>query len=257
MFRSLHDLCGFTVQAVDGDIGRAEDFFFDDENWIVRYLEVRLGAWIFRHYVLLSITSISPPGATFIPANLTKKQIEQSPDINIDSTVSRRNEIDLHDYYGLPYYWSYPPFSIPPSMPSQDIFPESGQYAEPEYDEDEEESGEDQNAHLRSCKDVRGYHVQAINGQIGHVSDFIFDDHDWTIRYLVIDTSNWLHGREVLIATSWISDISWGESKVFVNVTVEKVRKSPPFDPSAPVNRDYEDRIYDYYGRSKYWDKKE
>lgn len=257
MFRSLHDLCGFAVQAVDGDIGRADDFFFDDENWVVHYLVVRLGAWVFRHKVLLSITSISPPGATFIPANLTKKQIEQSPDIDTESTVSRRNEIDLHDYYGLPYYWNYPPFSTP-TIPPPEIFPESRQYIEPDYDEDEEEeSNENLNAHLRSCKDVRGYHVQAINGQIGHVSDFIVDDQDWTIRYLVIDTSNWLHGKEVLIASSWITDISWGESKVFAGVTIEKVRKSPLFDPSAPVNRDYENRIYDYYGRPKYWDKKE
>src|SRR5687767_2340606 len=53
---------------------------------------------------------------------------------------------------------------------------------------------------LRNIKDLRGYVIRAIDGTIGKVDDFYFDDEDWGIRYLVVDTGSWLSGRKVLIS---------------------------------------------------------
>lgn len=107
--------------------------------------------------------------------------------------------------------------------------------------------------HLRSAREVIGYHIQAKNGDIGHVEDFIVDDEAWAIRYMVVDTQNWLPGKKVLVAPVWIESIHWAEAKVRVTLTRAKIKKSPEFDPAAPVNREYEDRLYDFYGRPKYW----
>jgi hypothetical protein len=108
--------------------------------------------------------------------------------------------------------------------------------------------------HLRSTREVIGYHIQARDGEIGHVEDFIADDQTWAIQYMVVDTRNWLPGRKVLIAPAWIEKVDWLERLVHVDLLRETIQNSPEFDPSAPVNRAYEVRLYDYYGRPKYWD---
>jgi hypothetical protein len=114
------------------------------------------------------------------------------------------------------------------------------------------ESGNDQ-AMLRSVNNLVGFSLGATDGQIGHVADFIISDEDWVIRYLVVDIRNWLSGKSVLISPKWVRDIGWEEREVRVDVPKPTIEDNPPYDPSAPVNRDYEMRIYDYYGRPKYW----
>ncbi len=73
-----------------------------------------------------------------------------------------------------------------------------------------------EDSHLQSTHDVTGYHTEAINGRIGHVEDFIMDDETWAIRYLVVDTRNWWPGKRVLLAPSWILEVEWEQSKVYV-----------------------------------------
>ena len=107
---------------------------------------------------------------------------------------------------------------------------------------------------LRSMKELRGYSIHATDGDIGSVHGFYFDDHYWTIRYLVVDTRNWLPGKKVLIASDWIKQVSW-PGEAYVDMTRKQIEDSPEFDPSAPVNREYEERLYDFYGRAKYWGK--
>ena len=172
---------------------------------------------------------------------LTKDQIKQSPDMSTDIPVSRQEEIKLHEHYTWVPYWAAPPPGVAPPVEL--------------LKDEKEEKIELQHAdpHLRSVREVTGYHIQASDGEIGHVEEFIVDDEDWFIRYMVIDTRNWLPGRKVLVSPGWIDQISWRESKVFVDLPKELIKKSPEYDPSAPVNREYEERLYDFYGRPKYW----
>ena len=86
------------------------------------------------------------------------------------------------------------------------------------------------------------------------MEDFIVEDHNWTIRYMIIDTRNWLPGgRKVLVSPTWIGSVDWLENKVKVDLTVEQIKQAPEYDPAAPVNRAYEVKLYDFYGRPKYW----
>jgi sporulation protein YlmC with PRC-barrel domain len=106
---------------------------------------------------------------------------------------------------------------------------------------------------LRSTKDVTGRTIQARDGEIGHVSDFVVDDEDWAIRYLIVDTRNWWPGKKVLISTQWIERISWEESKVFINLTREAVKGSPEYTEEALITRDYEEELHRHYLRERYW----
>jgi hypothetical protein len=107
---------------------------------------------------------------------------------------------------------------------------------------------------LRSVKELCNYVLEATDGEIGRCKDFLFDDGRWTVRYMVVDTRNWLPGRKVLVAPVWITSVDWAESKVSVDLTREQVKNSPEYDPSTPVKREYEVRLYDFYGRPNYWD---
>jgi hypothetical protein len=107
--------------------------------------------------------------------------------------------------------------------------------------------------HLRSAEEIFNYHIEARDGDMGHVDDVIVDDESWGIRYAVIDTGNWLPRRKVLISPQWIKAISWDESKVKVDLSFDQIKGSPVYNPKETVNRKYEEVLYDYYGRPKYW----
>lgn len=85
------------------------------------------------------------------------------------------------------------------------------------------------------------------------MEDFVVDDETWVIQYIVVDTRNWLPGKKVLVAPAWIEKVEWTESRVYMDLYEETIKNSPEYDPSAPVNREYEERLYDFHGRPKYW----
>jgi hypothetical protein len=150
-------------------------------------------------------------------------------------------EGDLHAYYGWRPYWSG----------WTSVAAASAVEAAREEREDEQEWAD---PNLRSTREVIGYHIQARDGEVGHVEDFVADDVGWGIRYLVVDTHNWLPGKKVLVDPFWADQVNWAERKVYLDMTREMVKTSPEFDPAAPVNREYEVRLYDFYGRPKPWE---
>lgn len=265
MLRSLvHDLQQYTIRATDGDIGRVDRFLFDDQQWTVRYLVVDTGQWLPGRRVLIAPRAVSGVDTKdrTIALDLTKAKIHDSPDLDADKPVSRQQEADLHSYYGYPSYWgqvggpgswaawAHPPGAVAPAVP----YAESPEQAAGT-------SGSDQTArdasegdpHLRSTREVAGYHIEATDGAIGHVKDFVADDGTWTIHYLVIDTSNWIGGRNVLLSRDWVSRVEWATSKVHVDVTREQVKNSPEYDPSQLLNREHEQALHRHYHREGYW----
>jgi hypothetical protein len=249
MLRSINSLVGYAIRATDGDLGKVAEFYFDDLTWTIRYLVVETGTWLSNRKVLLSPASLAEPdwaSGTF-GAKLTMEQVRNSPNIDTDKPVSRQHEMDLSGYYAWPMYWgsqysSGPRYGTAPSGPQMYL------KAEPEDEASAPESRDD--PHLRSTRSVAGYHVAASDGAIGHVEDYVTDDQSWILRFLVVDTHNWMPGGErVLIAPEWIMSVEWGEGKVFVDLSREAVAGSPRFDPRQPVSVDYEGQLHDYYGR--------
>jgi hypothetical protein len=87
---------------------------------------------------------------------------------------------------------------------------------------------------------VTGHHIDATDGEIGHVEDFLIDDETWAIRYIVVDTSNWWLGHQVLVAPRWIRSVSWLDGKVSVDLTRQEVKDAPPYDPVSHLHRQQE-----------------
>lgn len=246
MLRSINELRDYVLAAEDGEIGRCRDFLFDDRTWTVRYMVADTGKWLPQRKVLISPASLGDPDwkTQLFRVMLTKSQIEGSPELETDAPVSRAYEREWYAHYNWSPYWYgggiWGPGAIPQALadPPRETL---------EGDDTETDS------HLRSAKEVTRYHIQAKDGEIGHVEDFIVDDETWTIRYVVVDTRNWLPGKKVLVAPGWASRIDWKDAKLHLDLEREIIKNGPEYDPSTPVNREYETRLYDYYGRPKYW----
>jgi hypothetical protein len=162
--------------------------------------------------------------------------------LDTDKPVSRQYEIQYYSFYGWPAYWGGPYLWGPSAYPLRE-----GRWSAATRHK------KDDDPHLRSTKDVTGRTIQARDGEIGHVSDFVVDDEDWAIRYLIVDTRNWWPGKKVLISTQWIERISWEESKVFTNLTREAVKGAPEYNEAALITRDYEEELHRHYLRERYW----
>lgn len=248
MQRNVKSLIGFTMGATDGEIGKVDEFYFDDKSWTIRYLIVKTGGWLLERKVLISPAALREPdwkNETF-PVNLTKEQIKNSPDIDTEKPVSRQQELALYNYYEWPYgdpvgAGFYGGMGMLGMVETRVPFEE--QIAA------QKNEGHTGDPHLRSTSEVIGYKIHATDGEIGDVEDFIVDD-TWKIRYLIVDTGNWFPGKKVLISPEWIQDVNWPRSSVYVDVPVAAVKNSPEYDPSNPVQEAYETDLHQHYGKS-------
>lgn len=253
MLRSAKKMEGFRIKAIDGEIGKLHEFYFDDHTWIIRYIIIDTGSWLTEKLVLISpeaFKAINQEEGIF-ELNLDKEQIADSPDVDKDRPVSRQKETELIGYYGWPMYWT----GI--GVPTIGAFPPANtaitKTGEEMLEKRKNEKNDDPN--LRSTRTVISYGIHASDGQIGHVEDFLIDDETWNIRYLIADTKNLLPGKKVIIALDWIEKIVWAESSVHLRLMKDEIKNSPEYDPSQPVKRNYENEIHEYYGKKKYWEK--
>ncbi|RPI76911.1 MAG: PRC-barrel domain containing protein [Desulfobacteraceae bacterium] len=245
MLNKAKTLKGYRLDGRDGEMGKVREFYFDDRYWTIRYLVVDTGTWLRERQVLISPYALGAVNKEeeLIAVDLTKKQIEDSPTLDSDKPVSRQFEERYHGYYGWPLYWSGPHrWGFFPSIERN-----------PKEWKKTIESEKAWDPHLRSTLGVSGHHIQAVDGEIGHVEDFIVDDGMWAIRYLIVDTRNgWLGGKKVLISPRWIERVSWNELKVFVNLSREAVKQSPEYTEESLPTRDYETKLHRHYNRQEY-----
>ncbi len=79
---------------------------------------------------------------------------------------------------------------------------------------------------------MNGYHLQASDGTIGHVCDFMMDTRNWAIEQLVIKIGHRFSGKEVRIPTVKVDRISYDKSTVVAKLTIATVEQSPAHDES-------------------------
>ena len=228
-------MTGYALHARDGDFGKVKDFYFDDRAWTIRYVVADTDKWAVGRQILI------PPNALiavnrddeYISIDLTKKQIEDSPPLRTDKPVSRQFERAYYGFFGWPIYWGF----------------------EEERAKDEEAARRRNRGDpdLRSANAVRGYHIHASDGPVGHVDDLIVDDEAWAIRYMIVDTKDWLPGKKVLISPQWIERISWQEKQVFISLSRDAIQRAPEYRDESHLARDYETALHDHHNSSGYW----
>jgi hypothetical protein len=259
MLQNAWALHGFSIQATDGKIGHVSDFYFDDITWALRYLVVDTGNWLSGHEVLLSPVALSGISQQdrVINVSFTREYVAGAPDAESQLPVTRQWEAEYHDYFGWPYYWEgsglfgagpYPEFVAGVTSEAKDDVTNP------------KDTSNKSDPHLQSARDVGDCRIAASDGEIGHVVDFIIDEESWVIRYVEVDTGNWLPGKKVLLSTRLIHQIDWGQGALQIALPREVIQKAPPYDPDQPIGRDYEQGLFDYYqehlpGHQKpYWE---
>lgn len=249
-------LKGYAIEASDGRMGKVSDVLFDDTTWKLRWMVVDTGTWLKGRKVLVHPSALGEAdyGRQELRVHLSRAQVEGSPNIATDQPVSRQMQDDLYGYYGWDPVWGgggmfggYPGLAgmtmVPPSYhrdaelldrPPPGLLPEEG------------------DPHLRSLAAVTGYHVHALDGDIGHVQDVLVDDAAWAIRYVIVDTSNWWFGQHVLVSPFAVREVSWSGHEIRTGLTRGQVKASPPWDPAAAIDQAYGERLHSYYGWPAY-----
>jgi sporulation protein YlmC with PRC-barrel domain len=242
MQHSINSMIGYAIRATDGDLGKVDEFYFNDETWTIRYIVVETGNWLSGRKVLISPVAFGKPELEprIISVHLTRAQVGSSPNIDTERPIYLQHEAELHEHYQWPWRGGYGGTfgTIPLPLSVDDVSVEQEASA----------SGRRDDPHLRSTRQVIGYHIHAIDGDVGHVEDFLVDDEDWAIRFLVADTRNWLPGKKVILSPRWIKRVQWDNSSVHFDLTRESVKNSLEFNSSKPISRDYEAFLLEHFG---------
>lgn len=252
MLRNASAINGYAIAARDGRLGTVSDFLFDDNSWLVRWLVVDTGTWLSSRKILLPAFALGhlDAGKAEFSVRLTKHQVKDSPDIDAERPVSRQMETHIYEYYGWSPYWGTGLFMggynygaggggiLPMPWPASSRDGQDPAALDCSHDD----------PHLRSTEAITGYHIHASDGQIGHVEDFLIEDGDWSIHYLIVDTKNWWPGKRVLVSPRSVREINWAAGIVNLHVDRKKVKDSPEYDASMSIDRAYENRFHNYYG---------
>jgi hypothetical protein len=250
MLREIEEMYGFAIRATDGDIGKVQDFYFDDESWTVRYVVVDTGPWVLGRRVLISPQALEPSlwVQEVIPSELTTEQVKKSPDVDLDQPVSRQMELLLHDHYQWEPYWR-------PSGPAHGLgAAAAADILADAVAEGASAVGEQRfDPNLRSTREIAGYSVQAQDGDVGRVEGFLASDIHWAIRYLIVNTGVWLAGRQVLVSPEWAENVDWAASKLRMSVEQDAIRESPQYETGTPISREFELELFRHYRFPPYW----
>jgi len=248
MKRSINSLLGYTIRGTDGEIGKVEEFYFDDRSSTIRYMVVKTGGWFSGKKVLISPAAFQKPeweSKTF-SVNLTQEKIKNSPDIDTDKPVSRQQEELMRGYYTWPGYYGYGMYGYwglgmwgYPAIIDSALEKEMKQIKATEHAYD--------NPHLRSTHEVTGYDIHATDGDIGEVVDFIIDDATWKIHFLVVETGSWFSGKKVIVSPDRIKEIDWKTGAVIIDTTIAHVKSSPEYDPEQELTEVYTLLLHDHY----------
>jgi hypothetical protein len=241
MLRKIKDLQKYILSAKDGSIGKAGNFYFDDDTWTVRYLAANGNSWLLRRHILISPIALQnvDDNAKRMLFDISLEQLRKCPQISSDKPISRGYETTLYRYYGWPSYWqgedrwgrnAYPIDRMMPGTPAKP----SGNTGV-----------------LLNIKDIAGYRLVSETGDIGQVEDFVVDDETWALRYLVVDTRHLWPDKEVLISPQWIDRIVREEKTLSTGLASELIRNAPEYDPASVITRRYELGLFRYYGREQ------
>jgi hypothetical protein len=251
MLHRLHDYEQFTVHATNGELGSVDDFLFDDARWTVRYLVVGTGSLFGRRVAISPIAVVEPDWkAKRLAIRLSMERIREGPDLLTATDIPRTREEEYATYYGYPAYWGGPALWAWAGAPGALAGTPPAEYMVPGGTEDPKTLAQHQ-YQLRSVADLRGAHLHAADGEIGHVDDLLIDAESWNAPYLLIDTSNWIGGKRVLVPTAAITGVGWATHTVHIDLPKVRIQEAPVPDLDGPLDHAAETALAAYYDRTR------
>lgn len=258
MLRKMSALQNFNLRGVNGDLGKVTDFYFDQHQFILRYIIIDTGSWLKDEQTIISTEVIKNIDYQnkLINTDLEAEKIESAPSPDKNKPVSKAVEEKLSKYFNWPLYWISDHSTAGPTILAGSPMREKLYDFQNIIDEKSLNTEDEVESNLRSFKEVKNYHIKAENKEFGYLKDLFVDEDNWQIRYLLIDTRNFFPGKKILIAPSWIQNISWDKEKIYISQTKEELKNCPEYQEKRSeqlVERSYEEKLYDHYNKIKYW----
>jgi len=234
---SVRQILGWTVRASDGRIGWVRDLYLEDRTWTVRHVVVdtlhRLGG----RRVLLppeAIEHVDLAGRA-LQTGLSGRQVSLGPSSDVARPVSGQHGLDLGRYYRFPSYVVSVGAAVvlAPAILDRTL--------DAHYD-----------SHLRRVRAIRGYHVHALDDDVGRAADFLIVNGSWEIGHMVASVGLWWPTRTILVPVGWIAEVSWGAATVEVSLPSEAIRLAPQYDSALGLGPEHEERLEGYYGRAPF-----
>jgi hypothetical protein len=249
MLRSLNEFLGYVLHAEDGELGQCKDFLVDDRGWYVRYLVGDTRKWLPGRKVLLPPARMGDPdfSGRRLPLSLSKQQIKESPPLEENAPITRQYEVMWFDHYGISEYWlEEDKLGMTENLTAIPVARRESATARQAQEE----------SHVLSVKEMIGETITATDGDVGHLADLLVDLRDWKVRYAVVDTRNWLPGKQVCVSIACVEWVDHVKDRVGIGLSKEKIKNSPEYNPVVPMTEAYQVVLHDYYGWPKYWEGK-
>jgi hypothetical protein len=247
MLRSIQDLSECSVSCPDGDLGKVDQIYFDVRRWRVRYLVIDTSAWGYGQKIWVPPCCIHQVdfNSKVVRLNLVQQKMLASPAIDMQEPISRLQEGKLVNYYGCKPYWEETHAQCASRYPSGAIDPTA--CGEPQGRERRtlHTNAFNSNVQLLSTRQASGYTIEAVDGPVGHIRDFVFEDDTWLIRYLTIDTHEWWQSEnEVLLPTESIDSIASAGFTISTILGRDAIQNSPVYLDYVPLRRMYETQLH-------------
>lgn len=284
MLISTHTLRALVPAARDGAIGKVRELCFDDARWIVRHLVIDTGGWLTRRHVRVApqvVERVDLLRRRLVLA-ASRRQIEAGPGIDAARPSSGLQAPSIDDRFGFPHYrggadrsglQACPAIGDPlrplgPGRGPIGALPAGAATAgtigagaatggawtdgvsrgEADGRVPSTVTAATVNPRLHGTSALAGYPIAARDGDIGRVADFLFDDRSWQIRFVVVDTHDWLPGRRVLLATDAIASFDRATREARVRLTRTAVKASPPYEGDSRMPTPYFTRVRQHLG---------
>jgi hypothetical protein len=237
---STKALVDYLIRGKDGLLGSVDDFYIDDNKWIIRYLVVDPTEDLRASPALIPSILMDYPGCRdqdqVLTTVLTRKQVSKSPDVVSSLPMTRWNEIKLSNYYGLA---KDSRLVEAKSLSMEFVCEEKGSVFMSDWD-----------PNLKSINKLYDFKINAKDGKVGKLNDFIVDTETWVLFNMVVETDECLlPARKILVSPAWIIKLDASQKSIDMGQSKRRIQNSPDFDPTAPVNRQDDTTLYDYYGR--------
>jgi len=243
MLKRINEILGFKVKAPDGEVGTVDDFYFDDQEWIVRYLVIDMVGAYSDGKTLIPVSEIDryDCDGQYLTISSSMFQFENHFDLLSILPVSRQNESELFRYYEC-------------SIDHNGNGSHTGLKSDLRTKREPAIETAEWDSHLRSLKEIKKYQCQTVDGHvIGDIEDFMIEMDVWFICFTVIDACNLINREKVLLPSAWISMVNLVSKQIRFDLTIEEVNNSPVYDPAVPIDFSYKVMLLDHYGygRSK------
>jgi len=249
MLHSYNDLKHYAIRAVDGRKGGVDDFYFDDTSWTLRYLVAHTGFLLSGRQCLIGADLLDRPDPERLefPVATTTEEIDDAPAPDSDAPVSAQRASRTEQLRGTE--WPSLLVGIPGSVYSPLLAGEQLRHESVARTD----GGDAGDPHLRSMAEIAGYRVEAHDGEVGTVNDFLIDPEGWALPYFVVDTGTWLPGRQVVLAKGSVTAINAEARTISVAMGKDEIEAAPPLGSLEDLVRSPAQEAIARYGAIGYW----